>query len=316
MNETLEVPVKETEYTLTDDLFEKLPESEKNSEFIAMESRSYSQDAWYRFKQNKTAVVSLVFLALIVLLAVFGPIISPYPYDKQDFAHRNALPSWQHVFGTDGFGRDIFARVMYGARISLSVGFLAAIINLIIGVIYGGISGYMGGKVDLFMMRVVDILYSIPTILYVILIMLIFGPTMISVLIGICVASWVNMARIVRSQVLSLKEQEFALAAFVLGASKLRILIKHLVLNSMNSIIVTMTFMIPNAIFTEAYLSFLGIGIALPKASWGSLAQEAKMLIDSYPIQVLWPVLAICLTMFAFNFIGDSLTDALDPKKK
>jgi oligopeptide transport system permease protein len=301
---------------ITKDAFELLPEAEKNTEFIASATKSFASDAWRRFKQNKLAVISLAFLILIILLAVFGPIISPYPYDKQDFNNRNALPSLKHILGTDNFGRDIFSRLMYGARISLTVGFVSAFINLIIGVIYGGISGYLGGKVDLLMMRFVDILYAMPSMLYVILIMLVFGSNIVSVLMGICVSSWVGMARMVRSQVLSLKEQEFALAAFVLGASKPRILLRHLVLNSMNAILVTLTFMIPNAIFTEAYLSFLGIGISLPKASWGTLAQEAKVLIDTAPIQVIWPVLAISLTMFAFNFIGDSLSDALDPKKK
>ncbi len=303
-------------FPLSDQLFEKLPDSEKNSEFIAQESKTYVQDAWVRFKKNKVAMASLIFMIIIIVLAIFGPIVSPFPYDKQNLANRNALPAWPHIFGTDNFGRDIFSRVMYGARISLTVGFVAASINLIIGIIYGGISGYLGGKVDIVMMRVVDILYSIPSMLYVILIMLIFGSNLYSVIIGICIASWVGMARIVRSQVLSLKEQEFALAAFVIGASKARILAKHLVLNSINAIIVTMTFMIPSAIFTEAYLSFLGIGISAPKASWGTMAQEAKILIDKYPVQVIWPIGAICLTMFALNFIGDSLSDALDPKKK
>jgi oligopeptide transport system permease protein len=301
---------------LTPEMFRPLPASEKNSEFIAVKSLTYIQDAWRRFKKSKLAVISLVFLVLLVLLAILGPLLSAYTYDQQDMLHRNANPSIKHIFGTDKFGRDIFTRVMYGARISLTIGFVAAIINVIIGIIYGGVSGYIGGKVDLVMMRLVDILYAIPSMLYVILIMLIFGSNMFSVLLGICISSWIGMARIVRSQVLSLKEQEFVLAAKVLGASNMRILLKHLILNSMAAIIVTMTFMIPNAIFTEAYLSFLGIGISVPKASWGTLAQESKTLIDSYPIQIIWPVGAICLTMFALNFIGDRLSDVMDPKKK
>lgn len=297
-------------------LLEPLPESEKKSEFIAVASQSYLQDAWRRFKQSKVAVFSLIYLIVIVLLAIFGPLLSPYTYDQQDMLARNAVPSLQHIFGTDKFGRDIFTRVMYGARISLSVGFLAAFINVVIGIIYGGISGYLGKKVDLVMMRVVDILYSIPSMLYVILIMLVFGSNVFSVIFGICVSSWIGMARIVRSSVLSLKEQEFVMAAQVMGAGNFRILFRHLVLNAIGAIIVTMTFMIPNAIFTEAYLSFLGIGINVPKASWGTLAQDAKFLIDSHPIQIIWPVGAICITMFALNFIGDKLSDALDPKKK
>ena len=297
-------------------MFRRLPDFEKNAEFIAQDSRTYLADVWSRLKKNRLAIFGLIILAIMVLFAIFGPIISPYSYDEQDMLSRNENPTAAHIFGTDKFGRDIFTRVAYGARISLSVGFSAAFINLIIGALYGGIAGYVGGKLDMVMMRFVDILYSIPSILYVILIMLVFGSNMFSVLFGICVSSWVGMARMVRSQVLTLKQQEFALAAQVLGASRRRILVKHLLVNSMGPIIVTMTFMVPSAIFTEAYLSFLGIGIAAPMASWGTLAQDARSLIDSYPIQMVWPVAAICITMFALNFLGDGLSDALDPKKK
>ncbi|MDY5100193.1 MAG: ABC transporter permease, partial [Oscillospiraceae bacterium] len=222
----------------------------------------------------------------------------------------------QHWFGTDKFGRDIFTRVAYGARISMTIGFSAAAINLIIGIIYGGIAGYTGGRTDLLMMRFVDILYAIPSTMYVILIMVVLGANMYSVLAGICISSWVGMARMVRSQVLTLKQQEFAMAAKVLGASRSRILFKHLIVNSMGPIIVNFTFMVPSAIFTEAYLSFIGVGISAPMASWGTLAQDARPLLDSYPIQMVWPVAAICITMFALNFVGDGLTDALDPKKR
>ena len=205
---------------------------------------------------------------------------------------------------------------MYGARISLSVGFAAAGINLVIGVIYGGVAGYLGGRVDLIMMRVVDMLYSIPSLLYVILIMLVFGSNMFSVLLGICVSSWVGMARLVRTQVLSLKEQEFSLAAFVMGASRARILFKHLIINSIGPIIVSLTMMVPSAIFQESFLGFVGIGISAPMSSWGTLANEARMVLNSYPLQIVWPVLSICLTMLALNFLGDGLGEALDPKKR
>lgn len=297
-------------------MFEKLPEEEKNAEFIAVESCTYAEDVWSRLAKNKLTIIGLAVLAVIILIAVLGPMLSAYTYDQQDLSMRNSLPSWSHLLGTDKFGRDIFTRIAFGARISLSIGFCATLINLVIGAIYGGIAGFVGGRVDMYMMRLVDILYSIPSIMYVILIMIVFGSNVYSVLIGICVASWVGMARMVRGQVLSLKEQEFALAAIVLGASKWRILVKHLIVNSMGPIIVNMTFMVPSAIFTEAYLSFIGIGISAPMASWGTLAQDARPLIDSYPIQMLWPVAAICVTMFALNFVGDGLSEALDPKKK
>jgi oligopeptide transport system permease protein len=315
LDESQPIVCVDIDASIDEQMFVTLPDEEKQSEFIAVQSRSFWQDSWHRFKKNKMAVASLIFMIVIILLAILVPLLSPYSYDMQNRANRNAPPSIEHILGTDKFGRDIFVRVMSGARISLLIGFAAAFINLIIGVIYGGISGYVGGRVDNIMMRFVDILYSVPSMLYVILIMLVFGSNLWSVLIGICVSSWVGMARNVRSQVLSLKEQEFALAAKVIGASSMRILLLHLVRNSVAAIIVNMTFMIPNAIFTEAYLSFMGIGISVPKASWGTLAQDAKNLIDTQPLQALWPVLAICLTMFALNFIGDTLSDAMDPKK-
>jgi len=301
---------------LPDELFKKIPDEEKNSEFIATESTTYMKDVWRRLNSNKVTTVSLIIIGLVILMAIFGPIFSGYTYDGQDLTMRNALPCAQHLFGTDKFGRDIFTRVCYGARISLTIGFSAAIINLVIGIIYGGIAGYAGGRVDMLMMRFVDILYCIPSSMYVILIMVVMGANMYSVLVGICISSWVGMARMVRSQVLSLKQQEFAMAATVLGASRKRILFKHLIINAMGPIIVNFTFMVPSAIFTEAYLSFIGVGISAPMASWGTLAQDARPLLDSYPIQMVWPVAAICITMFALNFVGDGLTEALDPKKK
>lgn len=301
---------------IPDSEFELLDDSEKNREFIAMQAKTYFQDAWNRFKKNKLALVSLIFLAFMILCAILVPMISPYSYADQNLNRINELPSLDHLLGTDKFGRDILTRLMYGARISLSVGFVAAIINVVIGVIYGGISGYVGGKVDNIMMRIVDCLYAIPSMLYVILIMLIFGSNIWSVLIGICVSSWIGMARQVRAQVQSLKQQEFAMAAYVIGANKKRILFKHLVINAMGPIVVNATLMVPSAIFTEAFLAFIGIGISLPQASWGTLCNEARQMLSISPIQILWPTAALCLTVLALNFIGDGVGEALDPKKK
>lgn len=308
--------MKKDEFELTPDLFEKLDESEKNAEKINYESKTYFQDAWSRFKENKLALVGLIFLAIMVACCILIPIISPYTYDGQDMSIRNAGVSLAHPMGTDSFGRDILVRVMYGGRISLSVGVLAAFICLCIGVVYGGISGYVGGRVDMLMMRFVDMMYSIPDILYVILIVVVMEPSMFSILLGISISSWMGMARQVRTQVLTLKEQEFALAAFVIGASDARILLKHLIVNAMGPIIVQVTMLVPSAIFNEAYLGFLGIGLNAPQASWGTLANDARSVMSVYPMQVVWPVLAICLTMLALNFIGDGLGEALDPKKK
>ena len=297
--------MEETKVLLDDSMFEKLDDSEKNTEFIAMESKTYLQDAWRCFKKNKLALGGLVFLSIMILLAIFVPMVSPYTYDAQDLDLRNALPSASHLLGTDKLGRDILVRLMFGARISLAVGFVAAFLNLIIGVVYGGISGFVGGKVDMVMMRIIDCIYSIPSMLYVILIMMVFGSNIGSVLLGICVSSWIGMARQVRTQVQTLKQQEFVKAAIVTGAS-----------NCMGPIIVSTTLMVPEAIFTESFLAFIGIGISLPQASWGTLASEARSVIQSYPLQIVWPVLAICLTVLSLNFIGDGVGEALDPKNR
>ncbi len=302
--------------TLTPDLFEKLDDSQKNAEKIAYESKTYIQDAWNRFKKNKLALVGLCFLLVMVVCCVMIPMISPYTYDGQNMAEASQNPSLQHLMGTDKFGRDILVRVMCGGRISLSVGVMAATIALFVGVIYGGISGYVGGKVDMVMMRIVDCMYSIPDTLYVILIVVVMEPSMFSILLGISISSWMGMSRQVRTQVLTLKEQEFSLAAFVLGASPQRILFKHLIINSMGPIIVQFTMLVPAAIFSEATLGYLGIGLSVPQASWGTLANDAKSLVATRPLECMWPILAICLTMLALNFIGDGLGDALDPKKK
>ena len=308
--------LKEYNKEQLENLFQPLSEEEQNSEFIAMETKSFGKDAWNRFKRNKLALVGLVFLGIMVVLAIFVPMLSPYSYDQMDITSLNALPSLKHPMGTDRFGRDILVRVMYGARISLSVGFSAAAINLVIGIIWGGIAGYAGGKIDTIMMRIADIIYSIPSMLYVIMVMLIFGSNIWSILIGICISSWIGMARLVRAQVMSLKEQEFAMAAYVLGASTSRILFKHLIINCIGPIIVNLTLMVPSAIFTEAFLSFVGIGISAPAASWGTLANEARGLVETHPIQIIWPVASICLTMLSLNFIGDGVGEALDPKKQ
>ncbi len=300
----------------TPDMFEKLDESSKNAEKIAYESKTYFKDAWGRFKQNKMAMVGLIFLAFMILMCILIPVFSPYTYDGQDLNAINEMSSLAHPMGTDYLGRDLLVRVMMGGRISLSVGFAAAAISMCVGITYGGIAGYFGGKVDMVMMRIVDAMYSIPDMLYIILITVVLEPSMGSILLGICISSWMGMARQVRAQVMTLKEQEFSLAAFVLGASKKRILFKHLIINSMGPIIVSVTLLVPSAIFNEAFLGFLGIGVPAPNASWGTLANDAKRFMTTQPMQVIWPTLAICLTMLALNFIGDGLGDALDPKKK
>ena len=299
---------------LEDELFEKVSKEEKKRNEFLQPSLTYWQDVWQRLKRDRMAVAGLIIIVIIALFAIFGPFISPYEYDEQDFDISNQFPTLAHPFGTDQFGRDIFVRVMYGARISLSIGFVASIINLTIGVIYGGIAGLSGGRVDNVMMRIVDILYSIPTMIYVILLMVIIGPGLKSIFITLGISYWVGMARIVRSEVLRIKQEEFILAAKVLGTSQRRILLRHIIPNAMGPIIVTLTLSIPSAIFTEAFLSFVGLGVSAPMASWGVLVNDAISSLSLYPYQLFFPAAAICITILGFNFLGDGLRDALDPK--
>ncbi|NLG83221.1 MAG: ABC transporter permease [Firmicutes bacterium] len=297
------------------ELFQPLQRENEEGYVFAQPATTYWRDAWRRLKRNRAAMVGLAVIVFLVFLALFGPYFCPYSYSDQDLTPEgiNQPPSWRHWFGTDNLGRDLFVRVLYGARISLAVGVFASLIILCIGVIYGGISGYLGGKVDNIMMRVVDVIYGIPLVLVVILLMVILQPGLKNVMIAIGATYWIQMARIVRGQILSLKEQDYVMAATALGASRRRILLRHLIPNSIGPIIVTATLSIPEAIFTEAFLSFIGLGVAAPMASWGALASEGVQSLRSYPWQLLFPGLAICLTMLAFNFFGDGLRDALDP---
>lgn len=280
------------------------------------ETLGYWQDAWIRLKKNKMALLGLIIIVCLIVVAIFGPIFSSHTYDEQNLMMTNSSPSWEHWFGTDNLGRDIFIRVLYGARISLAIGIVASLLNLFIGVIYGGIAGFFGGKIDRIMMNIVDILYSVPTLLYVILLMVILKPGLINIFIALGIGYWLQMARIVRGQILSMKEQEFILAARTIGVSKKRILFRHLLPNAMGAIIVTMTLAIPDAIFTEAFLSFIGLGVSAPIASWGVLASEGVNNLRAYPFQLFFPAVAISVTMLAFNFLGDGLRDVLDPKMR
>ncbi len=276
----------------------------------------FRQDAWLRLKKNRAAMAGLGIIVLISLLAVLGPLLSPYSYSDQSLANANQPPSSAHWLGTDNLGRDLATRICYGARISLSIGIVASLINLGIGVLYGGISGYFGGRVDSVMMRIVDILYGIPLLLYVILLMVVLKPGLMNVFLALGLVYWLRMARIVRAQVLGLKELEYVLAARVLGASHRRLIFGHLLPNSLGPIIITLTLSIPEAIFTEAFLSFIGLGVSAPMASWGVLASEGVVTLRSYPFQLLSPAIAISLTMLGFNFLGDGLRDALDPRMR
>ncbi|MPQ43489.1 ABC transporter permease subunit [Clostridium tarantellae] len=307
---------------LDESLFTPLTAEEKKVDPIVRPSIGYWKDAWRRLKSNKVALISLIVIILVILASIVVPKFSQFSYDTNNLSLANKKPNGTHWFGTDQLGRDIFVRVMYGARYSLTIGFAAATINLIIGVIYGGIAGFIGGRVDNLMMRFVDVLYSIPTMIYVIIFMAIFNQPgsgksgLGTIIMALCISYWVGMARIVRGEVLQLKQQEFVLAAKTLGASKARILFRHLIPNCVGSIIVTMTLLIPQAIFTEAFLSFIGLGINPPLASLGTLANDAQKTLTVYPYQLLFPAAAICIIILAFNLFGDGLSEALDPKNK
>jgi len=285
-------------------------------ETINRPSTSLWQDAWRRFKSNPLAMGGLIVLTLIILVALFGPFFSDFDYASNNLMNARELPGWTHPFGTDELGRDILTRVMFGTRISLLIGFGSVLINLSIGIFYGGISGYFGGRVDNVMQRVIDIIYSVPDLLYVILLMVTLGAGLQNIFIVLGLVNWVPMARIIRGQILTLREQEFVLAARALGSNTSRILTKHLLPNSIGQIIVVAALQIPAAIFLEAFLSFIGLGIQPPLVSLGYMAAEGRMNIPSFPYALIFPAVTIAVLMLAFNFVGDGLRDAFDPKMR
>jgi dipeptide transport system permease protein len=300
---------------LTKDMFLPVDNDFKEAEKIARPSLSYWADVWIRLRENKLAMVGLVTIILLIIMAIIGPYLNGYTFYEQDFTKKNLRPNAEHWFGTDSSGRDLFTRAWYGARISLFIGFMAAFIDFVIGVFYGGISGIRGGKTDNIMMRIAEVLYAIPFLLMVILIMIVLERGLWSIIIAMSITGWIQMARLVRGQVLQLKENEFVQAATAMGASTSWKLRKHVIPNTMGPILVNITLTVPTAIFVEATLSFLGLGIPAPQASWGTMASDAlgSILIGNF-YQLLIPATLISLTMFAFNVFGDGLRDALDPK--
>ncbi len=298
-----------------DEWFVPKAKDKSEAEVVVRPSMSYWKDSWHRLLKNKLAMGGLLFLIFLALFAIFGPIISPHSVETQTLTKQNLPPSSEYWFGTDDLGRDVFTRTAYGARISLFVGLVAALIDFIIGVIYGGIAGYKGGKTDNIMMRFVEILYGLPYLLVVILVMVVIGPGLTTIILALSITGWVGMARIVRGQVLQIKNYEFVLASKTFGARTARIIRKNLLPNTMGPIIVQMTLTIPSAIFAEAFLSFIGLGIQAPHASWGVMANDGlSTILSGYWWRLFFPTLFISLTMFAFNVLGDGLQDALDPK--
>ncbi|KAB2335002.1 ABC transporter permease [Cytobacillus gottheilii] len=299
---------------ISKDKFKVVGTQLEDAEKISKPSLSFWKDVFVRFRKNKLALFGLVLLAILIFMAIFGPMMTEYDYKQNDLANKNQAPSSEHWFGTDDLGRDVFTRTWEGARISIFIGVAAALIDLCIGVIWGGIAGYKGGRTDEFMMRFADILYGIPYLLLVILLMVVLGQGLGTMILAMTITGWINMSRIVRGQVLSLKNQEYVLAAKTLGANTTRIMGKHLIPNAMGPILVTMTLTVPSAIFTEAFLSFLGLGLTPPLASWGTMANDGLPALRYYPWRLFFPAIFICLTIFAFNVVGDGLRDALDPR--
>lgn len=283
-----------------------------------VEGRGLWRDARARLFRNKAAVGSMIVLGVIVLMAVFAPPLSPYAYDQIDWEHIQEGPGWAngHVLGTDGNGRDMFVRILYGARVSLAVGLLATAVSLAIGVTYGAVSGYFGGKVDTIMMRFVDVLYSLPFMFFVIMLMVVFGRNIYLIFVALGAVEWLTMARIVRGQTLSIRRREFIEAAHATGVSNVKIIFRHVIPNVLGPVIVYMTLTIPQVILTESFLSFLGLGVQEPLTSWGALISEGAKVIEVATWMLVYPAIFLALTLFCFNFIGDGLRDALDPKDR
>lgn len=288
---------------------------DSDSEKIARPQMTYWQDAWRRLKTNKIAMLSILLLTVIVLMTAFGPYISGFSYEEIDSSKLNLKPNSVHWFGTDMMGRDLFSRVWQAGRISMIIGFTGALIASFVGCIYGGISAYAGGKVDNIMMRIVEILLSVPYLLVVILFSIIIETKgLTSILLAMTLTGWCDIARIVRGQMLQIKQQEYITAAKALGVSPWKIIMKHLIPNTLGVIIVAITFDIPGYIFAEAFLSYVGLGVQPPSTSWGALASAAQVNLMFYPYQLFFPAIMIALTMLSFTLLGDGLRDALDPK--
>ena len=278
----------------------------------AEDGSSLWQDAWLRLKKNRAAVAGGIVLITMVLLALLTPLIAPYGYEAQNLDLGASPPSAAHWLGTDIFGRDLLTQILYGGRISLAVGFIATAVALVIGVTWGAVAGYIGGRIDAAMMRFVDILYALPFMIFIILLMVVFGRNILLLFLAIGAVEWLTMARIMRTQVQALRQQEFVEAAISLGLSPRTIIFKHIVPNAIGPIIVYTTLTIPSVMLLEAFLSFLGLGIQPPQTSWGLLISYGAETMEEYPWLLIFPGLALTVTLFSLNFLGDGLRDALD----
>jgi oligopeptide transport system permease protein len=291
-----------------------IEQTENNSEKMYKPSITYWKDAWRRLKKNKVAMMGMMIIIILTLVSIFAPMFSKYNHEDIDLTNTNQAPDSEHIFGTDNVGRDLWCRVWIGARVSLFIALVATVVQSTIGIVIGGISGFFGGKFDTIVMRATDIIDSIPFLIYVIIIMMILGPGMLSIIVAFAVTGWIGMARLVRGQVIQIKNLDYVMAVKGLGGSNMRIILKHLVPNMLGVIIITLTMRIPTAIFTEAYLSYIGIGLQPPITSWGQLANSGAKVMRVYTYQLLIPAFFISITMLALQLFGDGLRDALDPK--
>ncbi|MEY8352384.1 ABC transporter permease [Lachnospiraceae bacterium 54-53] len=299
-----------------DELFVRVVVDETEKEHIARPNLTAFQDGWLRLRKNKAAVACLFMLIAIGLLAILAPVFSRYSYKETNYDIIYQTPSMVHLFGTDQFGRDLWVRTWMGTRISLLIAFVAALLDLTLGVAYGAVSALTGGKVDAVMQRIIEILVGIPHLIIVILLMMVMPAGIWTIVVALSITGWVNMARLVRAEILKLKNQEFVLAARVLGTSTSRIISRHLIPNTVGVIVINAMFTIPSAIFTEAFLSFIGIGMQEPKASLGVLINNGYQVLRNFPHVLIFPAIVIVLIMVCFSILGDGLRDALDPRMR
>lgn len=302
--------------SLPDELFQMVGRKQEDIEKISRPSLSFMKDSWIRLKKNKAAIVSIVILALIIILAIVGPYMNHYSYDETNYSKTFQSPNSDHWLGTDKFGRDQWTRIWDGTRISLYIAFLASILDLTIGVTFGAVSALFGGKVDSFMQRVIEILVGIPHLVIVILLIMMMKPGIITITVAMVITGWVNMARLVRAQIFKYKNQEFILASRSLGAGNKRIIMNHMIPNTIGLIIINMMFTIPSAIFTEAFLSFIGLGMQEPAASLGVLINDGFRAMRNQFYLLLYPAIIITALMVCFNLLADGLRDAFDPKMR
>ncbi|CAI8387871.1 MAG: Oligopeptide transport system permease protein OppC [SAR92 bacterium MED-G29] len=288
--------------------------SNNETSIVLEKGISLWEDAWIKLRKNRMALIGLGLLVFLCVVSLLTPWIAPYGYEEQNLLLGATPPSAAHLLGTDIFGRDMLTRIMWGGRVSLMVGFIATAVALAIGVIYGAVAGFVGGRVDMVMMRLVDILYALPFMIFIILLMVVFGRNLLLLFFAIGAVEWLTMARIVRGQVMSLRKQEFVEAAHSLGLSQWIIIRRHIIPNTLGPVIVYTTLTIPSVMLLEAFLSFLGLGIQPPQSSWGLLINYGVETMEEYPWLLIFPGIALSLTLFALNFLGDGLRDALDPR--